>query len=216
MFTRILLKATDVFRREGFKGLFRRVFRKPRHRKPDDFDHTRSVDTAAPVELWQLDIPSRDWLAGVGYAPISLEVWQQVMHGLPMDPRNHWFADLGCGKGRALILAAESGFQRVIGVEFSLDLCRIARRNLAKLNLNAEILCQSARDYEFPRGSGVVFLYNPFGPSVLEPVLKSVPPDCYVVYVNPKHESCVHFPLVHSRDGLRIYYSGAESAAQSA
>ena len=38
--------------------------------------------------------------------------------------------DLGCGKGRVLMLAVEYGFARVTGVDYSASLCEIARRNL--------------------------------------------------------------------------------------
>jgi predicted RNA methylase len=40
------------------------------------------------------------------------------------------FVDIGSGKGRALIIAAEYAFKRIIGVEYSPSLATICRRNL--------------------------------------------------------------------------------------
>jgi hypothetical protein len=51
-----------------------------------------------------------------------------VLHRLPIDdPSQFAFVDLGCGKCRTLILAAEHGFRPVIGVELDLPLTGIAR-----------------------------------------------------------------------------------------
>ena len=40
------------------------------------------------------------------------------------------FKRQGSGKGRVLLIAAQTGSQRIIGVEFSGELCEIARKNV--------------------------------------------------------------------------------------
>jgi SAM-dependent methyltransferase len=40
-----------------------------------------------------------------------------------VDPEQFCFLDIGCGKGRALIIATEYGFKDLIGVDYSAKLC---------------------------------------------------------------------------------------------
>jgi hypothetical protein len=59
-------------------------------------------------------------------------------------------------------------------------------------------LSQDAAQFQFPPGKIVAYLYNPFGPSVLNVVLDNLLnaslntpiSECYVVYVNPIHRHC--------------------------
>jgi len=81
--------------------------------------------------------------------------------------RHDVFADLGCGKGAALLLAAEHDIERVVGVELGEDLAAVARRNLAanRGRLRARRLDVEAVDatcWEVPDELSVVFLYCPF------------------------------------------------------
>jgi predicted RNA methylase len=74
------------------------------------------------------------------------------------------FVDLVSGKGRALIVAAFYPFARIIGVEYSPQLTAIWRQNLQKLGVadKCEVISADAADYQFPDGTLLVFLYNPF------------------------------------------------------
>src|SRR5262249_27445537 len=65
-----------------------------------------------------------------GYEPIQLPVFKAIMRAVRLDPRDYLFIDFGSGKGRALVLAARYGFERVIGVEFAPSLHEIAARNI--------------------------------------------------------------------------------------
>lgn len=66
------------------------------------------------------------------YVPSRAHALRQVLGGLPL-PRSGTFVDLGCGKGRAMILAAEAGFARIRGVELSPRLAAVARANLQRV-----------------------------------------------------------------------------------
>lgn len=109
------------------------------------------------------------------------------------------FLDLGCGMGRALLLASELPFRQVIGVEVN-ELCAAtARRNLESWLLsgvqNAPIVVHQVDvlDYVFPSAPLLVFLYNPFGCATLATVLErlhqlhtecSSPVD--ILYIHPE------------------------------
>jgi SAM-dependent methyltransferase len=117
------------------------------------------------------------------YQGIDPALFSAAVKDLPRWP----FIDLGCGRGRALILAQEAGFTDLAGVEFSPALCRCTRANLAKTNTDAKIICGDARDYAFPANPSVVFMYNPFGESIMRTVFANMQGHPrIVVYVNPK------------------------------
>src|SRR6185295_51974 len=65
------------------------------------------------------------------YEPIQIPVFNAIMSAARIDPRQYSFIDFGCGKGRALVLAAEHGFKRIIGIEFASSLYELAAHNIA-------------------------------------------------------------------------------------
>ncbi|MBZ5489392.1 MAG: class I SAM-dependent methyltransferase [Acidobacteriia bacterium] len=90
------------------------------------------------------------FLAGVMARPyFATEPWlfRQIMQALalsiqqsaisqgnvvPAALQDFTFIDLGSGKGRALLMAAQYGFKRIIGVEFMPELHRVAQENIRK------------------------------------------------------------------------------------
>jgi SAM-dependent methyltransferase len=90
---------------------------------------------------------------------------------------DYTFIDLGAGMGRALLLASELPFRRVIGVEVNSSLIPIARRNIDRWSANrgslcpVEILEEDARNFTLPPGPLLIFLYNPFGEEIVEEVI---------------------------------------------
>lgn len=141
------------------------------------------------------------------YSPISVVVFSHAMSRLAIQPDKFTFIDLGSGKGRALILAGEYGFKRIIGVEFAPALCEIARHNLLITQTRAEVVCRSATEFVFPKEPIVIFMYSPFTSDILERVLRNVHRDGLIVYINPRHQQVIPFPIVHRDDrygGLAI------------
>jgi hypothetical protein len=117
------------------------------------------------------------------------------------SPRPHTFAfvDLGSGKGRALLVASELPFAKIIGVELSRELHRIAEQNLGRYRSASQrcttfsLYCMNASEYTFGPEPLVLFLSNPFGRETirrvlanLEASLVAMPRDAYLVYVNPR------------------------------
>jgi SAM-dependent methyltransferase len=90
------------------------------------------------------------------------------------------FVDLGAGMGRALLLAAEMRFRAVVGVELHPTLARIARRNLAiwrragRALTQMRIHCCDASEFVLPRGPCLIFLFNPFGATVVRRLLRKI------------------------------------------
>jgi SAM-dependent methyltransferase len=162
-------------------------------------------------------------LLAVGGDPIRYEgahlwLWWRWANTIPIDRGRATFVDLGAGRGRALILAAETGYRRVVGVELDERLVRQAEENLRRWRTKrrtarrpgqqVEIVHGDAATYRLPAGSVVVSLYNPFGPATLRHVLRQITerparPEhpVFVAYVNPVHRSIFdEFPrlLLHA------------------
>jgi SAM-dependent methyltransferase len=139
---------------------------------------------------------------GVAYAPTPGYMIQKVLRAMPIStPDAFTFVDLGCGKGRTLLLAAEHGYGRVIGVDLDPDLVDAARRNVEAFEANTairpgviKIFHGDAAGFTFPPDATVVFLFNPFGEETLRAVigeiensLRQAPRPFFIAYYNPTH-----------------------------
>jgi predicted RNA methylase len=111
------------------------------------------------------------------------------------------FVDVGAGMGRAMLLAAEYPFRKVEGIELNPVLAGIARRNAAKwcsagrARAPMRIACSDAVEIRLPQGPCLVFLFNPFGASVMRRLLvrlaeafRGRPGQLDLLYVNPEQE----------------------------
>ena len=144
------------------------------------FDWRYGVDTRGITPLADLAIDSRHVAHGVHYAPTRVRYFRAVLRALPI-PRDSVFVDLGAGKGRMLLLAAQSRrFRKVVGVEFSAELCRTAERNIRRFqrhdvgNVTFEVAHADAADYEVQPDQNVFFMFNPFGPVVMQQVIQRI------------------------------------------
>ncbi len=159
----------------------------------DIFDLLHGIETEKPVKVYKLDAVSRSYIHSHGYQAFCPHTLADILAGLPIRREQYEFIDLGCGKGRAMIVAHEIGFRRVTGVELSPGLCRSAERNLAACQISSRVHCQDAAAFSPPAGPCVLYLYNPFRAKVLgrlvrniERRLKESTADLWVVYVSPK------------------------------
>jgi SAM-dependent methyltransferase len=113
--------------------------------------------------------------------------------------RQFTFIDLGAGMGRAILLASGYPFRKVIGIELNPALARIASQNLTiwhpagRAPAPTQIKCGDALDARHPKGPCLVFLFNPFGSSVMRRLLRrwarifaKRPGQLDLLYVNPE------------------------------
>lgn len=105
------------------------------------------------------------------------------------------FADIGCGKGRVMIIAAKTGYKRILGIELDSQLLDQANENTKSYsagNSDSEFLFlnQNAQDANYSNFPTVYFLFNPFGKVVMENFLERVMncthQETYFVYMNPR------------------------------
>ncbi|MGD8853347.1 MAG: class I SAM-dependent methyltransferase [Gammaproteobacteria bacterium] len=89
------------------------------------------------------------------------------------------FVDYGCGAGRAMIVAAEAGFQNIVGIELSPKLIRICKENIAtysRVNRAAKlaVLVQDAATYLPGKHCGVFFFYVPFSLEIYKQAIANI------------------------------------------
>ncbi len=161
-----------------------------------DFDFHHHVDTTASNLAAGTRLAGA--AAGAGYQPTDPDLFRTMLGQLKVDFSRFTFLDLGSGKGRALLLASEFSFRRIIGVELLPALHRIALDNIAmyqgqaQRSLFVESLCLDARDFDFPHEPTVLYLFNPLPEPALASVLDRFsasliahPRDAYILYANP-------------------------------
>jgi SAM-dependent methyltransferase len=143
------------------------------------FDVRHGTDTRRLIELEHLDIASDNKTFGMRYEVTRARPLKKLFARLDL-PKDGVFVDFGSGKGRVLMMAAELGFDRIVGVEFSHELCDIARKNLAvfqaKTGLNADIqvMEMDVVDYEIRPVENVFFMFNPFDSEIMKIVVDKI------------------------------------------
>jgi len=163
--------------------------------RPHPFDIAHGTDTSGFVSTSKLkrSTPRKVRAQSLPYAGSQPSIVRAALAALPrLDAFT--FVDLGCGKGRPLLVAAEFPFRRLVGVELSASLADTARANAALIAPGAplEIVTGDAGLFALPEGDVVVFLYNPFGDEVIAKVAAAVEAalararrTIFVVYYNP-------------------------------
>jgi SAM-dependent methyltransferase len=214
---RKLLRVKTVFDDLGAMAVIRRVVRRvarpftadgrahakwiKQQREVDaQFDAIYGTDTGGIVELFDLKIVGDNQRHGVLYAATRPDDFDRALKSLNLDfEQEYTFIDLGCGKGRTLLLASQFPFKKVVGVEFAIELAEIAKRNtLARRttlsHIDVEIIVADAATYEFPQGPLVIYVWNAFGATVIRRVVDHVrlswqqnPRPIFFVYMNPVH-----------------------------
>ena len=159
------------------------------------FDARFGTDTSAPT------FERNQKTAVHFYVPTTASTIYEILGSIPLQPNKFAFVDMGSGKGRALLVASEFPFAKIVGVELSEHLHRSAEINIERYKPESqqcaafELKCMDALDFDYGDEPVVLFLFDPFGREILQNVianleasLKTKPRDVYVVYVYPQFE----------------------------
>jgi SAM-dependent methyltransferase len=169
----------------GLGGTFSRAFVKapvaPEKREPQlpphSFDTLHGTDTGGMVSAATLHAVSLSAFGASSYLGIPPSTFRPALAALPIQHEEFSFVDFGCGKGRALLIAAEFPFRHVFGVEIAVELARAAQANVSLNPLWKErisVVNQDATKFAFPEGPLVLYFYNPFYERVLRRVLANL------------------------------------------
>ncbi|MBC7534879.1 MAG: class I SAM-dependent methyltransferase [Ferruginibacter sp.] len=157
------------------------------------------IDSTGADELAALERKGVDISHATIYMPASYDLLEAVFNRLKDEKLSH-FIDIGCGKGRAMSVAAHYGFNKVSGIDFSKELCQAAVENLEKVKLQLPLLIfqvvnNDAFYYDIPKDVDCIFLFNPFDELIMSGVVKNIEhqrkqaeKDVFIIYLNPLHK----------------------------
>ena len=157
------------------------------------YDLHHRVRTRGVVPVTELGL-TRDSVQYEGIAPKTL---RKAIAALgPVD--GYTFVDLGSGMGRAVLVASEFPFRRIVGVEIAPELHAIAGRNLRRYRgrqqcRDIHVMQLDALRYE-PANEETVFFFNfPFREAFMTRVVGNIerslethPRRAFLVFVNPE------------------------------
>jgi SAM-dependent methyltransferase len=160
-----------------------------------DYDWDYRVDTTSATVGW------RERLLGLlhsPYQPTEPSLFHTMLDDLKIDFEQFTFIDIGSGKGRALLMASDYPFRRIVGVELLPALHRTAQENIARYKsdgqkcLTIESVCCDACQFKFPPEPMVLYLFSPLPESGfihfianLELSLRQHPRPSLLIYHNP-------------------------------
>ena len=177
----------------------------PNRHAAHPFDLKYGTDTAGYLSPGQLRSDQTHDAMNNGYSAVAPSVfrealrrWRETLPPSAGRVEAYTFVDVGAGKGRALLLAAELPFRKIIGVELNQDLAHIARRNVALWNgvarprAKIRVMHEDAVKFRWPRPPLLVYLNNPFECELIEQMAAKIaaaaasgPGLVDLLYVNP-------------------------------
>jgi SAM-dependent methyltransferase len=167
------------------------------------FDWRNGTDTLRVIPRDQIETSSDNLEFSQRYKATKARPFLSLLRQLEL-PRECDFVDIGAGKGRVVLIAAQYGFHKVSGIEFSASLCEIARRNIvafARRHPKAspmEIVEADATTHNFDPADRVLFMFNPFKEPIMTAVIENIrrsllahPRALWLIYNDPAHDAIV-------------------------
>lgn len=158
------------------------------------------INTTSFSNLSRFKITGNQLSHATEYMPVNYFTIEHLFTHLPEQAKKGSLLDIGCGKGRAMCVAASFGFQKVIGIDFAKEMIEAAEKNLAVTkstypSLEYQLTWADLSTLEIGKELQTVFLFNPFDEILLKTVvqkieasLKAYPRELYVLYASPRHE----------------------------
>ncbi|MEO5332607.1 MAG: class I SAM-dependent methyltransferase [Magnetococcus sp. YQC-5] len=189
------------------------------------FDAAWMIQTTGDIPLHKLAIDSENIQHGIRYGPTPRGTFSKMMQHLDvmnLAYESFTFLDLGSGKGRALFLASERPFRRVIGVEFAKELVVATQKNIRRYQnpnqrcFQFEVVCEDVTHYALPVENLVIFIYNAFDALIVNTVLDRIeyslqehPRHIIILYLNAVHDAVLEqrtmFEKIVAKEAFSIY-----------
>ena len=174
----LLRRLGNAAREQGVRGIVAKAAARP---ADFWFDWRWGVETLAVETLDGPAIAEGDRRLGGFYEGSRTLAVGALLTDLRRTPSGQGaLVDVGCGKGKVLMLAALAGFSTVRGVEFSRDLCDAARENWRRFAVRSrsaatcEVIEADAAAMAYHGDESLFFFFNPFVDSVLRGALARI------------------------------------------
>lgn len=157
------------------------------------------INTTGSDELKKLKKPGENFEHATIYMPVSYHIIEKALEKIPSLNKQH-FLDIGCGKGRAMCVAANYGFKKVSGIEWAEKLSGKTKQNLELIKskftkLESSVITGDAALFDIPNDTDCIFLFNPFDEYIMEKVVTNIfksivkhPRTLHVIYANPLYK----------------------------
>lgn len=181
------------------------------------FDVRYGTDTSGIIEVEDLDVTSPNRQHAMRYEVTRAKPLKRLLQKLDL-PKDGVFVDIGCGKGRVLMIAAEHGFQRIVGIEYSHELCEIARENLEIFQKRLDrrpdvrVVETDVADYDIQPEENIFFMFNPFYTEILELIVWKIakslsehPRRAWLVYLYPECRQAIDANKTFAETGRHVW-----------
>ena len=168
--------------------------------------------TFAPVPLNRLTITGGDPAHSSPYEAVNYYMLEKLLLAFRRLSPQSSLVDLGCGKGRVMVVAAHLGFSRITGIDFARELCEEATRNMKAVQqdfpeMNWEVIHANVLGYAIRPQDSVFFMFNPFSEDTLHRFLDGLELSCreyprktWFLYAAPVHATALE------RRGYSVLY----------
>jgi SAM-dependent methyltransferase len=191
------------------------------------FDERYGVDTGGLIGGGELRSGHRNDVFNTAYYGMAPSRFQQVVEFWIANQthaalEDYSFVDLGCGKGRAVMMASGFNFREVVGVELHAALAEIAERNVAvwraagRAVCPMRIVCGDATEFLFPDGACLLYLFNPFAAPVMKQLIERIEADFRgrpgmldLIYFNPEAGQ-----LLEAHGGFELLWTGTVAMSE--
>ncbi|RXK62821.1 class I SAM-dependent methyltransferase [Lacibacter luteus] len=159
-----------------------------------------NIDTTAAISLSKLKLKGSQLKHATEYMPVNYFTLEALLDRMPDTAKKGAFLDIGCGKGRALCVAAAYGYKKVEGIDFAKELIEAANTNLEKLKKQYPTTAYNLawgdlNSLTIDEHVTTIFLFNPFDEVLMKHVIRKInsslakrPRRLFVLYCTPRHE----------------------------
>jgi SAM-dependent methyltransferase len=188
-------------------------------------DRRRGTDTSRLVDLATAGVHTD---GRIPYVPSGWRSLPSALRHIKVSD-DDVFLDLGCGKGRVVLQAAERPFKRIIGVELSPELIAVAQENLHAVRdklrcQDVELIQADITTWAIPDDVTILYAYNPVRGDLFMAAMKAMiasydrnPRPMYLLYRYPREHDVLaasgRFDLLHSITSWRPRRSWAGATA---
>lgn len=102
------------------------------------------------------------------------------------------FIDIGCGKGKVLLIASKYNFKNLIGYEINEKIFSILNKNINSLQIKNLMIINESIDVEKIQNKSIVYFYNPFSENMTNSFFEKLSTNknlknLIIIYVNPQY-----------------------------
>ncbi len=168
------------------------------------YDRKYGLDTFEKNKVTGVDPDKLHEEAYFRYQPTRFRHFRKLMQQIKL-PAEAVFVDIGSGKGKVLLMACETGFRKIRGIELSGYLCQIAKENIASyerkknIKLPVKIIESDIIHYQFDDDEQIFYLFNPFNDVIMQRFVDLIkasiqrnPRKIWLIFNNFKNHTVFH------------------------